>query len=245
MPKKSTSKQGTPAVAPPRGRVVNGALAKRAKAAAEGKRARLEAEARALLALIARRKAEIAEAFFDIGEALARLRAKEMLGALGRRSFAELCERDAGISATTGQRLVEVTLAMTREQAIAMGQKKAMAMVGLAEATPEGDTAAGLYRKKAIALPGGKTISPRVASANELEAAAARVRQARGKARRGRTTTPDERARAAKLEARLRELGLDRARVTAVATKPGQGADVRIELVAIDELDLLKRALGR
>jgi len=44
---------------------------------------------------------------------------------------------------------------MTREQALAMGQTKAMAMVTLSAATPEDDTAAGLYRKKSVALPGG------------------------------------------------------------------------------------------
>lgn len=39
-------------------------------------------------------------------------------------------------------------------------------MVTLAAATPEDDTAAGLYRKKSIAVPGGGKVSPRSASAN-------------------------------------------------------------------------------
>jgi hypothetical protein len=223
----------------------NAALVRRATAAAEAKKKRLLAEARGLVALVSRRKKEIAEAFYDIGEALARLRQEDMLAVLGRRSFAEMCERDAGVSATTGQRLVEITLSMTREQAIEMGQTKAMAMVSLADATPEADTPAGLYRKKAVALPGGKKISPRAASANELEEAATRLRQARGGSRRGRTTTPDERASAGRLEARLHALGLRAARVTAVATKPGQGADLRIEHIPVAKLDVLKKALDR
>jgi hypothetical protein len=41
----------------------------------------------------------------------------------------------------------------------------------------------------------------------------------------------------------LRELGLERARVTAVATKPGQPADVRIERVPLERLGVLKKAL--
>jgi hypothetical protein len=44
---------------------------------------------------------------------------------------------------------------------------------------------------------------------------------------------------------RLRQLGLERARVTAVATKPGQGADLRVEHVPASKVDLLKKAIGR
>ena len=54
------------------------------------------------------------------------------------------------------------------------------------------------------------------------------------------TTSP---ALAEKLQARLRELGLDQASVTAVATKPGQPAHVRIQSVPIDRLSVLKKAL--
>lgn len=223
----------------------NAALVRRAVAAAEAKRKRLVAEAKALLALVWRRKKEITEAFYDVGEALARLRQKEMLAVLGRRSFAELCERDAGLSAATGQRLVEITLAMTREEAIGMGQTKAMAMVSLAQATPEVDTAAGLYRKSAVTLPGGKKLAPRTASAAEVEEAAAQIRQAKGGPRRGRTTTKSERDLAKRLEARLHALGLERARVSVVATKPGQEADLRIERVPASKVGVLRRALGR
>ena len=72
-----------------------------------------------------------------------------------------------------------------------MGQKKAMAMamVTLAAATPEDDTAAGLYRKKSIALPGGKKVSPRSASANESEEAATAIRH-----RRSASTSPSRRS---------------------------------------------------
>ena len=131
-----------------------------------------------------------------------------------------------------------------------MGQKKAMAMVTLAAATPEDDTAAGLDRKKSIALPGGKKVSPRSASANELEEAATAIRHRRsangsGAPARGRTTNAEERTFAALLEKRLHQLGLDRARVTAVATKPGQGSDLRFEHIPVAQIDLLKKAIGR
>jgi hypothetical protein len=135
-----------------------------------------------------------------------------------------------------------------------MGQKKAMAMVTLAAATPEDDTAAGLYRKKSIALPGGKKVSPRTASANAIEEAATATRHRRsasaahdgnGAPGRGRTTNAEERTFAALLEKRLHQLGLDRARVTAVATKPGQGSDLRFEHIPVAQIDVLKKAIGR
>ena len=147
------------------------------------------------------------------------------------------------------ERLVAIVASLTRAQALAMGQKKAMAMVTLAAATPADDTAAGLFREKAIALPGGRTISPRKASANEIEEAATAIRQSRsagekGKAKRGRTTSADERSLASLLQRRLRQLGLERATVTAVATKPGQGSDLRFEHVPCAEVDTLREALG-
>ena len=89
--------------------------------------------------------------------------------ALGRKSFAEVCEKDADVSASTGERLVRIVAAMTREQALAMAQTKATAMVNLAAATPAEDTAAGLFRKKSVALPGGRKVSPRSASAEAIE----------------------------------------------------------------------------
>lgn len=226
------------------------ALAKRAQAAAAKKKARLAREAKDLLALVARKKAEITDAFYDIGEALAQLKQKDMLAALGRRSFAEMCEEDAGLSATTGEQLVAIATTMTREQAVAMGSKKAMAMVALAAATPERDSPGGLYRKKLVSLPGGGSIAPRAASANEITRAATAARLAlrdagdgehRG---RGRTTTADERELAALLERKLHKLGLDEARVTAVATKPDRGANLRFEGIPAAKVDALKKAIG-
>ncbi len=60
---------------------------------------------------------EITEAFYDIGEALAALEAKDVVLALGRKSFAEVCEKDAGLSASTGERLVATATSMTADEA--------------------------------------------------------------------------------------------------------------------------------
>jgi hypothetical protein len=223
------------------------ALARRAQAAAVAKQERLLREARELVAMVKRRKKEITEAFYDIGEACARLQDKAMVAALGRKSFAEVCEKDLGMSVATARRLVDIVTTMTRAQALEMGQQKALAMASLADATPERDTPAGLYRKKAVAVPGGRAVAPRKASAREIERAAKEIRQAKdaGGARRGRTTTEDERTFAALLEARLHQLGLDRAKVEAVATKPGQPADLRFTGLPVSRVDDLKKAIGR
>jgi hypothetical protein len=229
------------------------ALAKRATAAATSKRSRLYHEAHELLSLIARRKKEITEAFYDIGAALMRLKDRDLISALGRKTFAEVCAEDAGISLSVGERLVAIASSLTREQALAMGQKKAMAMITLAAATPEADTAIGLYRKKSVAVPGGKSVSPRSASANAIEEAAKAIRHERraastasgAKPVRGRTTSAEERTFAALLQRRLHQLGLDRALVTAVATKPGQGADLRFEHIPAADIDKLRKAIGR
>ena len=225
------------------------ALVKRAQAEATAKRTRLATRAHGLLDLITRRKSEISEAFYDIGEALAELSHSDMVAALGRRSFAEVCKKDCGLSASLAEGLIRVVTTMTRDEALAAGgQTKAIALAALAQATPALDTPAGLGKQRAFALPGGKKVDLTKASTREVERAAVVVRRAAaaksGKKARGRTTTEDERALAAALQKKLHSLGLRNAKVTAVATKPGQGGDLRFEHIPCAELDLLKKAIG-
>jgi hypothetical protein len=249
--KKPSAKSSSTSKPSARSRPVAGrlppALAKRATAAASAKRDRLLAEARELIALVKRRKKEVTEAFYDIGEACVRLQDKAMVAVLGRSSFADVCEKDLGLGVATARRLIEIVTSMTRAQALAMGQQKALSMATLAEATPEEDSPAGLYRRKSVAVPGEASITPRTASAREIERAAKAIRQhaSAGGARRGRSTTEDERALAALLERRLHQLGLASARVEAVATKPGQVAELRFSGIPVDSVDVLKKAIGR
>ena len=97
------------------------ALAKRAVAASSAKLARILDEAKRDLALIRRRRAEIADAFYDIGEALVRLKRREVVLALGCKTFAELCEKHVAISASQAERLIDIVENMTREAAIRAG----------------------------------------------------------------------------------------------------------------------------
>ena len=47
------------------------------------------------------------------------------------------------------------------------------------------------------------------------------------------------------LERRLHQLGVERALVTAVATKPGPSADLRFEHIPAADIDKLRKAVGR
>jgi hypothetical protein len=222
------------------------ALVKRAKEAAEAKVARLRAEASGLVALVKRKKADIADAFYDMGLALARLSAPAMVSALGRKSFADVCTKDCGISRSTATRLIEITKAMTREEVVGLDQQKALALIELAKATPEDDTAGELAHTERLALPGGESLSPRKAGAREIDRAAKTIRHAhqKGSRPRGRTTTPEERATAAHLQARLHELGVRTAKVDARATRPGQEAHLRIEGIPVSAKNKLRAALA-
>lgn len=222
------------------------ALAKRAEKEVAAKRARLAAEGRADLELVRRRQARIAEDFYDIGEALQRLKRDGVAEALGRATFRELCDKDLSMSLTAAEELIAIVTHVPRKDALRMGQARARALIALASATPEADSATTL-EKTTRKLPSGKTIDVSKASVRELHAAAKDLRSAGPKATRpkGRTTTAEERGRAATLQAALQTAGLPRARVEAIATKPGQEADVRIQGVPMSALDKLRAALGK
>jgi hypothetical protein len=220
------------------------ALVKRALHAADAKLARFLHDAKADLALIARRKAQIVESFYDIGEALRRLKQKEFVAALGRKSFAEVCAKDAGISLSQAGRLIDIVEHMSRAEALAMGQAKASALVGLAGATPEDDTPGTLLRsRKPLALPGGGTLDTKKASARTIERAAKAIRRATpGKTARG-SRVSDEDARAG--EALTRGLARVGVRVSVVAGSPGRPATFRFEGVTRAGLARFAAALAR
>ena len=220
------------------------ALATRAAKAAELKVARLLTEARRDLALIARRKGQIVEAFYDIGEALSRLKKREAIAALGRKSFAEVCEKDAKISASQAQRLVDIVRTMSREEAMAVGSTRASALIGLADATPEDDTPGTLMRRRApLVLPGGKTLDPKRASAREITRASSEIRREHApKPTRGSRVGDAETSAAEALEKALTKSG---ASVRTLAGRPGKPATFRFEGVTLATLGAFAAILAR
>jgi hypothetical protein len=223
------------------------ALATRAAAAAATKKAALLREARALIAEIKRKRGVINEAYYEIGEAIARLRKRDMLAALGHGTFEDLCRVELGISVEVAARLAEVAETMTKEEAMKMGQSRAIALVDLSRATPEPDSPGQLYRRGKVAVPGGASVDTKKGSARALARAAREIRSAHdaGKPRRGRSTTSEEREFAAACERALRAAGIDEATVTAVATKPGQESYVRVDRVPVSKLPTAAKVLAK
>jgi hypothetical protein len=221
------------------------ALVKNAAALAERKQQELAHAARDDIALVKLKQAEIVSAFYDIGEALARLARKGVPEALGHVGFGALVEAELGMSVTAASQLVDTAKLVRREDALRWGRRKSLAMVQLAKATPAFDSPASLVKQGRIKLRSGRVLDPEAADANELLAAAKEERAAvrRGsKPARGVTTSREERAFARRLEEALRDAGAPGARVTAVA-RPGAGADLRIERVPVESIDALRSAL--
>jgi hypothetical protein len=221
------------------------ALAKRAEQAHAAKQARLAEQAREDIALVERKREVIADSFYDIGEALVRLKRPGVAESIGRKSFRELCEKDLSMSLSAAEELIAIVTNVPRGDALRMGQERARALVHLAKATPELDTPRSLEKAKRK-LPSGNTLDVSTASTRDLHAAAKEIRGAARTGRpKGRTTTEEERARAARLQTALHGAGVPRAKVTAVATKPGQEAELRIEHIPVSALAKLRAALGK
>jgi hypothetical protein len=195
------------------------ALAKAATAA--------QKRAEELLLLIARRKARIAEDFYDIGAALAELKKKKLYAALGYASFAAMLTARKVMSARTADKLIEIVGATEREQAIDLGQEKAYALARLVAATPALDTVDEVVAKGAVVR--GKRVAVKGKSVRELTALAGEARPKK--------VDPEAKAAArdAKaLQARLRARGAKGATVTSEKRGGAAGWWVRIELRAGD-----------
>lgn len=224
------------------------ALAKNAAAAQVVREQRLLEEAKAAIALVLRKKAAVAEAFYEMGEALAVLKRREIVVALGRGTFEEICKRDLAMSHTLANQLIEVAARYTREQAIALGQSKAIALLDLVAATPEDDTPEELLAGT-VRLPDGGKVVPKTATANELTRAAKAVRRATAaalkKTVKGRTVGADDQDLAHRVADALEAAALANVKVRPVAGLPGKPATFRFEGVTAATLAAFAKALAR
>ncbi|MFO0640958.1 MAG: hypothetical protein U0183_17180 [Polyangiaceae bacterium] len=223
-PAASTTKNKTPSKKTSRLPAELVANAKRATLAAKARR---DARIEALLTSIQDRKRTLAGAFWDLGRDLVELHGLKAEAALGFATFYELCRAKCGISEAFVAGAMRIATELTRAAAIELGsQRRALAFLDLARATPEDDSATELSKK---GLARGKVRLPKGASARQVEAAAKAVRgdvraktSARGdKKPVGNTTTTEERAVATRLEKGLARAGF-KVEVRAVATRPGK-----------------------
>jgi hypothetical protein len=212
------------------------ALAKRAKAAHEARRARLAAEGFATIALIREMRRHITGDYLAIGGALTTLRKPGMAEALGCADFAAICQTHFEMSEAHAERLIRLAAGFARAVALDLGYDRANALLGLADATPEDDAPEDLLHAT-LTLPGGERLVVDRASTEQIQAAAKALRQAQADAGRagpdkgGRTTTVAERkafralAGAVAADARFAEVKL-----THVARGKTRGAVIRAEV---------------
>ncbi len=100
-----------------------------------------------LLALIARRKENIVDAFYDVGQALQEMLDNKLHMALGYDNFEAMIAARNVIGRSQAFKLIAVVKQLPRAEAIAMGQERAYALANLAAATPQHDTATSIVTK--------------------------------------------------------------------------------------------------
>jgi hypothetical protein len=216
-------------------------LARGLAASADAAAAAALPQARSDLALVKALMDRIKTAFFELGEALARLKQPVAFAALGYPSFLALCRDALGISVTKANELIAIATNMTVDLARGLGQKHALALVTLCKATPEDDTPEQLVGRR-IPLPSGGVLDVDKASTREKREAAKELLAGRG-IKGARTSSVQERAVAAEAQKRLRAAGLERARVQVLATRPGQPSDLMIDRVPVPALATLCASL--
>ncbi len=184
-----------------------------------------------LLELIARRKARIAEDFFEIGQALREILKKKLYVALGYESFAELLTKRGVMSPRTADKLIEIAEAVPRTRAMELGQEKAYALARLVAATPELDSVESVL-EKGVKVGGARKSVARASTRQVIETT---------RAVRASTTKPDpEQVAATKaaraLQAAARAAGAKGATAVAARAAGGVGVELRLTLAAAEAL---------
>lgn len=183
-----------------------------------------------LLELIARRKARILEDFYDLGSALKELLDRKLYAALGYASFDDLLAKRNVLGRTQAYKLIAVVRELPRARAVEIGQERAYALVTVAAATPEPDTAGSILTTGVKVR--GKTRDVSKLSKRDLEQVAKDVRPRKKSA-----AEKDAEGTARKAQKALRARKL-RASVTVEHAKGTWWATVRVPL---DQLGALVR----
>jgi hypothetical protein len=88
-------------------------------------------EATRHVTIIQQGRLRIDEAFYDMGLAFRALQRRPVLDVLGVTSFDELCRTVLRISASFARQLVAVVERMSRDEALALGESRAIAIVAI------------------------------------------------------------------------------------------------------------------
>ena len=179
----------------------------------------------------------------EMGQAIVRLKEPVVYQALGYPSFAALCEVELPMAARTADELATIATQFTPEEALGMGQKKALAVLRLCRATVEDDTPSEVAIAT-VTLPTGKTLDVKSASARRTAEAATEIGAAtRQGGKKGQSAKSEERTAGATLEAKLRAAGLSGARVRVMKGKGRLGALLRMDGIPLAQLRTLCKAI--
>lgn len=219
------------------------ALKKRAEALKTEALSRLADRGFEALRLIREKRADVAGNLLDIGEALKVLQSDGVAGALGHASFEALCRAELDMSVVSARRLIAITHHFRRESALTLGPDRARALIELADATPEDDTGESLMAST-LTLPSGEKLSVEKATTAELREAARGIRHAHAPARRGLTTSKEERTAFAELKRRLKGAGASIRTPKLVASRDEEGAWVELR-IRLRDVTSVARAMTR
>ena len=212
------------------------ALARRAGALSRQKTARIVTAARGDIALLRRKRGDIAAAFYDMGEALVRLKDPDVYRAFKQPSWEAFCRAELSMSESQAERLIEIVRHMTREDAIELGTfSKASSVARLVQATSADETVAHAIREGVVV--GKRRIDVKRESVRGIAEATREIPRARGT--RGRHLSDGDAAVAKTLARAIDRLRLD-AKLTAKAGLAGKGGRLVIDVALADV-----RALGR
>ena len=174
---------------------------------------------RALEGLIRRRLATVVESFYDIGEALAEILHKKLYAVDGHASLDAYLTAKKLVSRAQAMKLIAIVREVPRESALAAGPERSYALIGLAKATEEPDSASQLIASG--------TVSGQPAAKASVRAIVAAAKAERAK--RPKTAAAKEREKADAvlvkgIRARLKAGGFR------VATVSVTGDEVRVAL---------------
>jgi hypothetical protein len=144
----------------------------------------LAAQAEADLALVRRRKGAMGTFFFEVGEALLRLRKPGVAEAMGHADSYAMVRKEAGLAPAQVDELVEIVTHVRRDEAERMGHGRAAILARLAATTaapPAVAKPAKSKTRKARVKPGARSLAASIeAKLHELGVTSARVKVVAG-----------------------------------------------------------------